>query len=183
MTVPSYAAPGYPPPAARTRPAVVTVASYLLYLVAVFEVINAILVFTTLSTVKDAINDLYANTSLNNDGGTVVAVAYSVGAGINVLFALGFVLLGLFDGRGKNGARITTWVVGGISLCCVGAGLGSSSLTGSLRNGSSAVSNSVRSSSRRMLARSIGAPRSAKAQAAHRARWWAASRYALASAL
>jgi hypothetical protein len=136
VTVPSYAAPGYPPPAAKTRPAVVTVASYLLYLVAAFEVINAILVFATLNTVKDAINDLYANTSLNNDGGTVIAVAYSIGAGINVLFALGFVILGLLDSRGKNGARITTWVVGGISLCCVGAGLGSSALTGSLRNGS-----------------------------------------------
>ena len=135
MTVPSYAAPGYPPPAPKTRPAVVTVASYLLYLVAVFEVINAILVFATLNTVKDAVNDLYANTSLSNDGGTVIAVAYSIGAGINVLFAVGFLILGLFNGRGKNGARITTWVVGGISLCCVGAGLGSSSLTGSLRDG------------------------------------------------
>jgi len=135
VTVPSYAAPGYPPPAPKTRPAVVTVASYLLYLVAVFEVINAILVFATLNTVKDAVNDLYANTSLSNDGGTVIAVAYSIGAGINVLFAVGFLILGLFNGRGKNGARITTWVVGGISLCCVGAGLGSSALTGSLRDG------------------------------------------------
>ena len=136
MTVPSYAAPGYPAPAPKTRPAVVTVASYLLYLVAAFEVINAILVFATLSKVKDALNDLYANTALNNDGGTIVAVAYSVGAVINVLFAVGFVLLGLLDGRGKNGARITTWVIGGISLCCVGAGLGSGAFTGSLGNSS-----------------------------------------------
>ncbi|MFF5294960.1 hypothetical protein [Paractinoplanes globisporus] len=127
-----------------------TVASYLLYLVAALEVINAILVFATLGKVKDALNDLYANTSLNNDGGTIVSVAYSVGAVINLLLAAGFVVLGLLNARGKNPSRIITWVVGGISLCCVGAGLGGNAIAGSLDDSST---------------RTAGAPTQAEIQA------------------
>jgi hypothetical protein len=117
----------------------VTVASYLLYLVAVLEVLSAILVFTTLGTTTDAIKDAYADTSLNADeAGSVIGVVYGIGAGISLLLAAGFAVLGIFNGRGKNPSRIVTWVVGGIALCCVGAGLGGNALAGSLEDRSTA---------------------------------------------
>jgi hypothetical protein len=139
VTVPSYSSPGYPAPLPRTRPSIVTVASYLLFLVAVLEVINAILVFATLSTITDAVKSAYADTSLDPDSASsVVGVVYGVGAAINLVLAAGFAVLGIFNGRGKNPSRIVTWVVGGIALCCVGAGLGGNALTGSLEDRSTA---------------------------------------------
>ncbi|WP_433372849.1 hypothetical protein ACQPZX_00610 [Actinoplanes sp. CA-142083] len=114
-------------------------ASYLLYLVAVLEVISAILVFTTLSTTTDAVKDAYADTSLNaDDAGNLIGIVYGIGAGISLLLAAGFAVLGIFNGRGKNPSRIITWVIGGIALCCVGAGLGGNALTGSLEDRSTA---------------------------------------------
>ncbi len=136
MTAPSYPPPGYPAPAPRSRPTVVTVASNLLFAVAALEVINAIAAFTTVGPVTDAIKDVYAGTPAEGAEG-IVTFGYIGGAVVNLLFAAGFAILGILDGRGKNPARIITWVVGGISLCCVGAGLGGNAVAGSLESGSS----------------------------------------------
>ena len=127
-------APSYPAPPPRARPTIVTVATYLLYLVAAIEVINAILAFSTAGPVTDALGDVYSGTA-NGDSIKSIAVAAYIGGGvINILLAVGFGLLSLFDGRGKNVARIITWVVGGISLCCVGAGLGGNAVAGSFES-------------------------------------------------
>ncbi|MEU4243836.1 hypothetical protein [Actinoplanes sp. NPDC026619] len=111
-----------------------TAASYLLYLVAVLEVINAIIAFTIIGPVSDALTDVYANTSLADSGSTIIKASYTIGAVVNLLLGAGFALLGYFDSRGKNPARITTWVIGGIALCCVGLGLGFSGVSSSLEN-------------------------------------------------
>ena len=135
MTVPSY--PAYPgaAPAPKPRPTVVTVAMYLLFLVAAFEIINAIFTFSTMGRVSDAIKDVYAGTSAQG-AESVVSVSLGIGAVINILLGAGFATLGIFDGRGRNPARIVTWVIGGLSLCCVGVGLGGSAVYSSLNNGS-----------------------------------------------
>jgi hypothetical protein len=54
-----------------------------------------------------------------------------------VLFAAGLAILGIFNNRGRNGARITTWIIGGIALCCSGFGLAGTALTSSMDLGSS----------------------------------------------
>ncbi|GAA0564491.1 hypothetical protein GCM10010172_54940 [Paractinoplanes ferrugineus] len=130
MTVPNFSVPDSP--AARPRPTVVTAASYLLYLVAVLEVISAIIAFSIIGTVSDALKDVYAGTALSDSSETIIKASYSVGAVLALLLAAGFAILGYFDGRGKNGARITTWVIGGIALCCFGAGLGGNAVSSSL---------------------------------------------------
>lgn len=133
MSVPSYPAPGpgYLGPAPRSRPVTVTVAAYLLYAVAVLQVVNAILAFSTYGTLRDAIQNAYAGTEFEGSEGIVAAVAVGGGV-INLLLGLGFVALGFYDSKGKNPARIVTWVVGGISLCCLGLGLGSNALVGTM---------------------------------------------------
>jgi hypothetical protein len=127
VTVPSFATP-----APRVRPGIVSAAAYLLYVVAGLEIINAILTFATLGPVTDAISDVYADTTLSDSADTIITAFYAGGAVVNLLLGALFAVLGAFDSRGKNWARIVTWVFGGIALCCVGAGLGSSSISGSL---------------------------------------------------
>jgi hypothetical protein len=58
---------------------------------------------------------------------------------IYVLAAAGMVVLGLFDLRGNNGARIATWVVGGIGVLCCGSGV----LIGRLASGIGQNSNTA----------------------------------------
>jgi hypothetical protein len=115
--------PNYPgTPAPRARPTVVTTSSYLLYFAAAVSIVSAVLSLTTIGTIRRVYTDLYANTA--GDGTESVIVAASViGVVINILFAAGLAILAIFNNRGRQGARISTWVVGGIFLCCNGFGL------------------------------------------------------------
>jgi hypothetical protein len=127
VTVPTYPASPYatpPGPAPRGRPITVTIASYLLYGAAALEVITAIMSLSTVGRTYDVVRDAYAGTADGSGIADVVLASAIVGAAINVLLAAGFAVLGALDSRGKNPARIVTWVVGGLSVCCSGIGLG-----------------------------------------------------------
>lgn len=126
--------PSYPADSARTRPTVVTVAAYLLYVVAAIQVINAILTFSIANSLTDAVRDVYAGTDAEG-AESIVSIAFIGGAVINLLLGAGFAVLGFFDSRGKNASRIVTWVIGGISLCCLGINLGGTALVGSMDAG------------------------------------------------
>ncbi|MBM2616764.1 hypothetical protein JIG36_14470 [Actinoplanes sp. LDG1-06] len=110
-------------------------AAYLLYGVAAIQVINAILTLSISSSLTDAVRDAYAGTEAEG-AEAFVSVAFIGGAVINLLLGVGFAVLGYFDSRGRNASRIVTWVIGGISLCCLGASLGSTALVGSVNSGS-----------------------------------------------
>ncbi|WP_082771790.1 hypothetical protein [Actinoplanes sp. TFC3] len=100
----------------------VTISSYLLYLAATASLIAALLALTTISTVQDVYGEY--NTTTNGSTLKTLAVAAIVGSlAINVLFSAGLVILAIFNNRGRQGSRITTWVIGGIFLCCSGFGL------------------------------------------------------------
>jgi hypothetical protein len=119
----TYAAP--PQPAAQQRPTTVTIASSLLYVVAAVQVISAIVSFAMIGPYKAAYAKALEGTGVEGVDGMVsgVATVTLVGAAIIALvLTIGYVLLGIFVGKGRNGARITTWVIGGISLCCLGLG-------------------------------------------------------------
>ena len=118
MSDPMY--PGTPAP--RSRPTVVTVSSYLLFLSAAASIISAVLSLTTIGTMRRVYADLYAGTSESGFEKLIVAGSV-VGVVITILFAAGLAILAIYNNRGRQGARITTWVVGGIFLCCNGFGL------------------------------------------------------------
>lgn len=123
-------APGTPP---RTRPGVVTLSSWLLILVAVIQVLNLIVALTVVGTIRDVLTEAYAGTSA--EGAADIAYAFSlVTAVVSLLIAAGLVVLALLNNRGKNGSRITTWVLGGILFCCTGGGL-LTGLTGGMTGG------------------------------------------------
>ncbi len=107
----------------RVRPAVVTYACYLLYLLAALQVISAIVQFSVLGTYSDVTKKAFADTSVGDAASTATAAVVAVGAVVSLLFAVGYVVLAIFDGRGRQPARIVTWALLGVSLCCGGYGL------------------------------------------------------------
>ncbi|GAA2496209.1 hypothetical protein [Winogradskya humida] len=119
-------------PAPTARPTVVTVSSYLLYVTAAGSLIGAILALSMVSRTSDVYNDLYASTPEGSAGATAAVAIEVVSVAINILVAAGLVILAIFNNRARRGSRITTWVIGGIFLCCNGFGLAATSVAGSL---------------------------------------------------
>ncbi|MEW1586555.1 hypothetical protein AB0283_14050 [Micromonospora vinacea] len=109
---------------ARQRPSIVSISSYLLFLFLALQVISLIITLSTFGKTRDALRDAYAGTATDGDQVADVFAVIGIGGAI-VLLLLAVVLgvLALFNNQGRNGARITTWIVGGIMVCCVGGGL------------------------------------------------------------
>jgi hypothetical protein len=120
----SYAMPGQPiPQEPKVRPTTVTAATWLLLLAAATYVFLAVLGMSQAGTFAEIFEEAYAGTELEGTGeflGLVTAIVTGI---FYLLFAVGFAVLALFDYRGKNPARIVTWVVGGVALCCTGVSL------------------------------------------------------------
>ncbi|MFI5926695.1 hypothetical protein ACIA3K_12000 [Micromonospora sp. NPDC051543] len=110
---------------ARQRPSTVTISSYLLYLFLACQVISLIITLSTIGKTRDVLRDAYAGSTA--DGADQVAnFFYAFGLGSALIVLLLAVVLGvlaMFNNQGKNGARITTWIVGGIMVCCTGGSL------------------------------------------------------------
>jgi Ni/Fe-hydrogenase subunit HybB-like protein len=122
------------------RPGVVTVACWLLYLAAVCQVLTAVITLSQLGATRQAYKKIFAGTSMEGAEATLVAITAATTVGVGLIFAIGYIVLAILDGRGKNPARIVTWVVAGLSICCSGSGLvsnavGFSSFGGNARNG------------------------------------------------
>lgn len=115
----AYAAPP-PAPAPRVRPGTVNLAVILLYVAAACEVISAIIAIATYGDFKDAYEKAYAGTSLAGKAGSATATVI-VTAVIALVLAAIFVVLAILDGNGNRVARILTWVLGGLALCCTGS--------------------------------------------------------------
>jgi hypothetical protein len=116
----------------QRRPAAVTVASYLLVLVAVLIVVSALITVATLGSYSDAIRNAVAAQGVA-DAARIAdqitgffRVAAVIGLVVNLLLAGGFVALALLDLRGKNPARIVTWVLAGLGVLCLGCSTASS---------------------------------------------------------
>ncbi|MGC4768756.1 hypothetical protein ACLQ25_07205 [Micromonospora sp. DT44] len=109
----------------RQRPSTVTISSYLLYLFLACQVISLIITLSTIGKTRDVLREAYAGSSA--DGAEQVAdffFAFGLGSAILVLLlAVVLGVLAIFNNQGRNGARITTWIVGGIMVCCTGGTL------------------------------------------------------------
>lgn len=116
-----YEIPSAELPPAR-RPTSVTTAGYLLFGVAVLVLVTGILPLPYAGKVADTARHAYAN--IKNGDTIASAVAFSAyGTSIAYIIAgIGLGVLAMFDLRGRNGARITTWVIGGIAVLCCGSG-------------------------------------------------------------
>lgn len=118
---------------ARSRPGVVTAASYLLYLVAASQVVGGVIVIGGLDAMQRAYEHAYADfPELRDAAGGIALVTVGISVVFALIFAAGFITLGILDGKGKNAARIVTWVMAGLGVCCFGAGSAGQALNGML---------------------------------------------------
>jgi hypothetical protein len=107
---------------ARPRPATVTAAAAIMIFMGVAGLVNAVVGLAAIGGVVDRFRDAAQATGASKsdiDGlaglawGTVIT-----GAVLSVLFAVLLIALGVGNLRGRNGARIATWVVSGLGLFC-----------------------------------------------------------------
>ncbi|MFC7245485.1 hypothetical protein ACFQO7_23670 [Catellatospora aurea] len=129
----SYTPPpsGYLVPAApgsTPRPATVSVSALLLYVISAILLLSAaISVYTFASMPEGLIEDIYRDAGMDaglaESTASIAMVTAYVTAALYVALAVFFVVLGMFVNKGKQWARITTWVLTGIGLCCIGFGL------------------------------------------------------------
>lgn len=151
MAYPTYpAAPAQPP-----RPTTVTISTYLLWLTAALSLISGALAVSMVGKQADVYSELYRGTAMEGTEGLVVGGTVFVVV-LGLLFAAGLAILGIFNNRGRNGARITTWVLGGISVCCSGFGLAGTALTSSMNlessnSGTGPTANEVEAALNRVL--------------------------------
>ena len=116
-------------PVQKVRPATVTIADALLIVVAIAYAAGFVVAISIMGTVTEVFREEFAGTEAEGAEG-VAAFFYVIAAAINLLIAIGLVVLAVLNNKGKNPARIVTWVLGGIGLCCTGFGLIGSSIGG-----------------------------------------------------
>jgi hypothetical protein len=112
--------------APRQRPGTVTTATWLLYLLAALQLLSGAIALAMSGPMREA-----TRKALEGTPGAEAAIGFStasivVAGVVSLLLGVGYAVLGYFVGRGSNPARITTWVVAGLLLCC---SLGSVGLT------------------------------------------------------
>src|SRR4051794_7954119 len=103
VTVPTYPPSPYPvaAPPPQGRPATVTIASALLFVVAAVQVVYAILTFSALDKAGQIYEEEYSGTEFETLGGGIGAVSVLLIV-LYLIIAIGMVLLGVFDLRGKQ---------------------------------------------------------------------------------
>jgi hypothetical protein len=106
-------------PAGRPRPGVVTGAVVLLYFIAAAQFLTGALGLLLLDDMRDAYEAAYGSETGRGPATTAVII----GACFGVLLAAGYSALGYLNGRGSHAARVTTWVILGLSMCCFGGGV------------------------------------------------------------
>ncbi|WP_018217899.1 hypothetical protein [Salinispora vitiensis] len=91
---------------------------------AALALLDMVVALTNLDATREVLEEAYAGTAQEGTEGATVFMTAAMGV-VELLFAVGIVVLALLNNRGMNPARIITWVVGGITLCCVGVGMAS----------------------------------------------------------
>ncbi|EEP72680.1 hypothetical protein MCAG_03007 [Micromonospora sp. ATCC 39149] len=108
----------------RTRPGIVTLSGYLLMIFAFLQLVGLVATIAVSGRLRQGFEDAFEGTSSGAEGLGTFVVGFAIGSAVLMLvLALVLVVLAIFNNRGSNGSRITTWVLGGIMLCCIGGSL------------------------------------------------------------
>jgi hypothetical protein len=102
---------------------VVTIATYLMFALAIVAVVLAVLPLPWAGDASDAAKVAFKNIKNGDQVATTVTAAIYIGVAEFVLGAVALVVLGIFVGRGARVARIITWVLGGLGVLCCGGGI------------------------------------------------------------
>jgi hypothetical protein len=118
-------------------------------------IVNVIVAIATYPRIMRVAREVYPGLANGQDLITALRVVLIVVIIVDILIAGLFVLLGAFDRRGVNGMRITTWVIGGLGVLCLGAGLGTSGASTTFNSGGDPQQ---REAARRITDATAGAP-------------------------
>lgn len=133
MTVPSdpfQAAPAVSEPPRPVRPGTVTISGYLLIGIAVVSLLGIVTGLASYSTIRDVFAEAYKGTPMEDSAGAIAIASLVVGILSVLVFGIGAVVLAPLVLKGKQPARIITWVLCGLLVCCQGGGLASSGFSG-----------------------------------------------------
>lgn len=129
------------PQTGRSRPVTVTTASALLFLLGLIELVSSGLSVYTFTRISTGLGDDLTNQSETQVAITAAQIGGILAAVISVLIGISAVVLAILVGRGKQPARIVTWVLTGIGVLCYSCSLGGSALSSSIEGlGSTGVS-------------------------------------------
>jgi hypothetical protein len=117
-------------PEPRVRPNTVTWAVYAIYALAALAVISGLLTLLPAGAVIDAAREAAGDAPEAEAVVSVIRISIYGWVALSVLFAIGWVVLGIFVGKGMNPARITAWVLLGLWACCNGFNLAGNALGG-----------------------------------------------------
>ena len=116
--------PAEPPaPSAPVRPVQVTAAVWCLFVLAGTQILSVVVAIFTMGPTLDATRDYVEGT---RDGDTIIAsvqIGSYVSVALGLAFAVGLAVLAVFVNRGNQPARIISWVVLGLLMCCNGFGI------------------------------------------------------------
>jgi len=136
----SYTVPT-PTPEPRQRPATVTLAAWLLYLTAAIWLASGIVAVMVTSDMTKVYERVLADDpNLGTEGAQGFAVVVTIiSVAIAVVLGAGLITLGALIVRGKRVARIITWVLAGLGVCCSGYGIISTVASSSIGVGGGGV--------------------------------------------
>jgi hypothetical protein len=119
----------------RTRPGTVTTSGYLLFVVALLEVVALIVSLASLPTIKSVMEQAYKGTPAENATGFITGIAIGSAVVTVLIFGVGPLILAPLVLKGRQPARIVTWVLCGLLVCCQGAGVAGSGINTSAMSG------------------------------------------------
>jgi len=106
--------------APKQRPVQVTIAGFLLFVVATLLAVGAAVSAATLGKAVDVARSGYSDIYDADLAAAATRITVGISISIQILLLIMLTLLGLFVLRGNNGMRITTWVIGGLGALCLG---------------------------------------------------------------
>jgi len=127
-------APQYPqepqhPSGPKVKPGSVTAVVWTQFITAALLVVTGIAMFAVQSAVKDVVLDKVTSDPsfegsgvTSDDVGTLITITFALVAGVYMVFAIFYVILGIFNNKGARPARILSWILSGIALACCGIG-------------------------------------------------------------
>lgn len=126
-----YAVPGGPAP----RPTAVVIAAFIqfgLLALALLTTLLALLYFSDMNEATQAEMERQGVSMGDGELDLVYNVSLVAGTVVGLALSAAYGLLGIFNLRGANGARITTWILSGFQLLCVLCAFGSNALNSAL---------------------------------------------------
>lgn len=120
------------------RPGTVSFATLLLWLLALISLVSAgLAIYQSTFMTKDKLLTIYQEGGYAKDQAEIAAgagpIALYVTAGLAVIVGIVYVLLAVFVGKGKQWARVTTWVIAGLfGACCNLVGVASTAAGSSM---------------------------------------------------